>query len=470
MMRAMAGTAAEPVRTLLTVDDDPGILKQLKWLFEGCRVIQATNRAEALAAVRSEQPQVVTLDLGLPPDADGTTEGLGALEQIVAINPQTKIIVVTGNDEREKAARAIGLGAFDFYQKPLEAEVLPLIVKRAFRVWELEEENRRLRQSEGGRLDGVVTASPAMHKVCRAIEKIAPADVSVLLLGESGTGKEVLARALHAHGPRRSGPFIAINCAAIPEGLLESELFGHEKGAFTGAVRQVKGKVELAHRGTLLLDEIGDMPMPLQAKLLRFLQERCFERVGGRETIQVDVRVIAATHRDVATQIREQKFREDLYYRLAEVTVDIPPLRARDEDALLLARHFIGRWAEEKGGKRLRLSADALEALRAHNWPGNVRELESRIKRACILAEERVITSADLGLSTLGDEPAGEEIPKLRDVREQAERLALLRALENCGDNLSAAARLLGISRPTLYDLLRQYGLRLPARATAEID
>jgi len=445
-------------RTLMVVEDDPGLQKQLKWLFEGCRTVVAGNRVQALSLLAAEQPQVVTLDLGLPPDADGATEGLKTLEDILAAAPETKVVIVSGNRERDKAVRAVSLGAYDFYEKPIDAAVLPLIVERAFRLAELEAENRRLRSAEEGRLNGVITSSPSMHKVCRSIEKIGPADVSVLLLGESGTGKEVLAKALHAQGPRRKGPFVAINCAAIPEGLLESELFGHERGAFTGAVRQVKGKIELAHKGTLLLDEIGDMPMPLQVKLLRFLQERRIERVGGRDGIAVDVRVIAATHQNVRSLIAEQRFREDLYYRIAEVTIDIPPLRDRDEDAILLARHFIEKvTGQEQRRRKLRLSACAMEALRTHAWPGNVRELESRIKRACILAEEGIITAEDLGLAAPVE--VSSEIPPLREARERAERLVLLQALESCGDNLSAAARLLGISRPTLYDLMRQHDL-----------
>ncbi len=455
-------SAETPARTLLVVEDDPGLQRQLKWLFEGCRVLVAGNRVQALSLLQAERPQVVTLDLGLPPDADGASEGLKTLGDILDAAPATKVIIVSGNRDRDKALAAVSLGAYDFYEKPIDAATLPLIVDRAFRLAELEAENRRLRQAGAGRLDGVVTASPSMAKVCRTVEKVAPADVSVLLLGESGTGKEVLAKALHAHGPRRDGPFVALNCAAIPEGLLESELFGHERGAFTGAVRQVKGKVELAHKGTLLLDEIGDMPMALQVKLLRFLQERRIERVGGRDSIPVDVRVVAATNKDIQALIADGRFREDLYYRIAEVTIDIPPLREREEDSVLLARFFIDR---QSGGarKRPRLSADAMAALRAHPFPGNVRELESRIKRALILAEEGVVTASDLGLSAPagpGDTPC---LP-LREARDRAERQVLLQALEVSGDNLSAAARLLGVSRPTLYDLLRQHDLARPTQ------
>lgn len=445
-------------RTLLTVDDDPGVLRQLGWLFENVGIVTAHDRPSALNAVRTHAPQVVTLDLGMPPDPDGATEGLKALEEILAIAPQTKVIVVTGNDEHDKALQAVALGAYDFYQKPVDADTLPLIVNRAFRLAELEEENRQLKANARPALAGVVTASPVMLRVCRTIEKIAPSNVSVLLLGESGTGKEVLAKALHDLA-RRPGPFIALNVAAIPENLLESELFGHEKGAFTGAIRQVKGKIELAHRGTLLLDEIGDMPMSLQVKILRVLQERRIERVGGRESIPVDVRIIAATHRDIDSRIKAELFREDLYYRIAEVTVDIPPLRERNEDAILLARHFVGLFAAENGRKRLRLSAEAVEALGEHPWPGNVRELVSRIKRAGILAEDGVITPTDLGLEV--GQIATTARP-LREVRDQAERTAVLQALEASGDNLSAAARMLAVSRPTLYDLLKTHGIRAP--------
>ncbi len=326
-------------------------------------------------------------------------EGLRTLAEILAVAPETKVIVVTGNEERAHAVRAIALGAYDFYQKPIDGQVLSLIVRRAFNVFELEAENRRLQQSREPSFQGIVTSSDAMLSLCRTVEKVAPTDVSVLLLGESGTGKELFARALHNLSARRRGPFIAINCAAIPENLLESELFGHERGAFTGAVRQVKGKIELAQKGTLFLDEIGDMPLSLQVKLLRFIQERVIERVGGRETIPVDVRIVCATHQDLEGRIRTGGFREDLYYRIGEMALNIPPLRDRDDDCVVLARHLIDKFSADHGRRRLQLAPDALAALRSHPWAGNVRELENRIKRAVILTEGQSITAAHMGLA-----------------------------------------------------------------------
>ena len=345
------------------------------------------------------RPPVVTLDLGLPPAPDDAVEGLRTLAEILAFSPETKVIVVTGNEERAHAVRAIALGAYDFYQKPIDGQVLSLIVRRAFNVFDLEAENRRLQQSREPSFQGIVTSSETMLALCRTVEKVAPTDISVLLLGESGTGKELFARALHNLSARRRGPFIAINCAAIPENLLESELFGHERGAFTGAVRQVKGKIESAQKGTLFLDEIGDMPMSLQVKLLRFIQERVIERVGGRETIPVDVRIVCATHQDLEGRIRTGGFREDLFYRIGEMALNIPPLRERDDDCVVLARHLIDKFSADHGRRRLQLAPDALAALRSHPWAGNVRELENRIKRAVILTEGQSITAAHMGLA-----------------------------------------------------------------------
>ncbi len=446
---------------LLIVEDNPRLRAQLRWCFNDYEVLEAEEREAALAQVRKHAPPIVLLDLGLPPDPTNASEGLKALEQIRTLAPETKIIVVTGNDERQNALRAIALGAYDFYQKPVDVEVLRLIVDRAYDLYVLERENRELLASQATTpLRGVIAASPAMLEVCRRIEKIAPTSARVLLLGESGTGKELLARALHELNPQARGAFVAINCAAIPEALLESELFGHEKGAFTGAVKQTRGKIEYADGGTLLLDEVGDLPLPLQAKLLRFLQERVIERIGGRQPIPVDVRVVCATHRDPQALIRGGQFREDLYYRVSEVTVRIPPLRERNGDAELVAHALLPAFGRELGKTRLGFAPDALQVLRSYAWPGNVRELENRLKRAVILCESDQIAARDLEL-----EPA--EVPvrsfDLRQAREQAERRTIQQALAHAEGNVSLAAELLGVTRPTLYTLLNRYGLRSTA-------
>ncbi|OOG27255.1 PEP-CTERM-box response regulator transcription factor [Thioalkalivibrio denitrificans] len=451
----MTSDGQRPV--LLIVEDDPGLLGQLRWCFDDFEVITATTRDEAIAQLRREEPAVVTLDLGLPPDPGGATEGLATLEQILSLAPQTKVIVVTGNNDRENAVRAVGLGAYDFYQKPVDADLLNLIVKRAHRLYELERENRRLQQGQGASpLPGLIAASPEMLKVCRMVEKVAPTDVTTLLLGESGTGKEVVARGIHELSNRRDFRFVAINCAAIPENLLESELFGYEKGAFTGAAKQTRGKIEYADGGTLFLDEVGDLPMALQAKLLRFLQERVIERVGGREEIPVDVRVICATHQDLQSLIAENAFREDLFYRISEMTITIPPLRERSGDAHLLARVFLERFAKEQGRPVKGFSPEALNAIEAHTWPGNVRELENRVKRAVIMADGGQVSGEDMELSSEGYDPL---MLNLRQVRDDAEGKALRRTLQIVDGNISKAAELLGVSRPTLYDLLKKHGL-----------
>ena len=444
-------------RTLLIVEDDLGLQSQLRWYFEGYEVLVAEDRESAVNLVRRHEPPVVTLDLGLPPDPANATEGLEALDQILSAAPHTKVIVVTGNDDRENAVRAVGRGAYDFYQKPVDPEVLGLIVDRAYNLFELEEENRRLaRKERPSPLAGIIAASGEMTRVCRMVEKVAPTSATVLLLGESGTGKELLARALHGLSPRAEQRFVAINCAAIPETLLESELFGYEKGAFTGAAKQTLGKIEYAHKGTLFLDEIGDLPMSLQAKLLRFLQERVIERVGGREEIAVDVRVIGATHQDLGQLIEEGRFREDLYYRLSEISLRIPPLRERTGDSVLLARHFLDLFGREHGRSLRGFTEDALAAIEAYPWPGNARELENRVKRAVIMAENNRIAAEDLELVV-----PDESMPlNLRQVREEAERRAIERALALYNGNVSQAADILGVSRPTLYDLVKKYDLR----------
>ena len=451
----MSDTPDLPV--LLIVEDDVGLQRQLRWAYEGYTVVVAGDRASAIDAVRAHEPAVVTLDLGLPPDPDGTTEGFATLAQILALKPDTKVIVASGHDARESALQAIADGAWDFYAKPIDIDALGLIVARAFHVHALEAENRRLANRQGaGGFGGLVFASPEMTKVTRMLERVAPADVSVMLLGASGTGKELLARGLHDASSRRSGNFVAINCAAIPETLLESELFGHEKGAFTGAVKTTEGKIEQAAGGTLFLDEVGDIPLPLQVKLLRFLQERVIERLGGRKAIAVDTRIVCATHQDVDAMVAAGSFREDLYYRLAEIVVKIPALGARAGDAGLLARHFVTRYAKALGTAVTGLAPDARAAIDGYGWPGNVRELENRIKRAVIMAEGKLVTAADLDLDGVAD---GQPALNLRRAREVADRAAIGRALAQAEGNISGAARLLGISRPTLYDLLKSYDL-----------
>lgn len=445
---------------LLVVEDDKGLQSQLKWAFEGYEVTIAGNRKEALAAVRRLTPGVVLLDLGLPPDPGGVSEGMAAMGEILSLSPQTKIIVVTGDGDRANAVRAIAQGAYDFHQKPAEADLLALLVDRAYHVYQLEQENQRLQQSrEHMPLRDVIAASPQMLKVCRTVEKIAPTDITTLILGASGTGKEMIARALHELSPRASKRMVAINCAAIPENLLESELFGYEKGAFTGAHQQTPGKIEYAHEGTLFLDEIGDLPFDLQAKLLRFLQERVVERVGGRKEIPVDVRIICATHQNLEQKIADGQFREDLYYRVSEMVIRIPSLQEREGDAALLAKSFVSRFAHQFGSGNKTLDKSALAAIERHPWPGNVRELESRIKRAFIMAEGNLITAEDLELSDPDDEKASMPL-NLRQVRDSAERAAILRAILYVDNNLSEAATLLGVTRPTLYTLLDKYGLR----------
>jgi two-component system NtrC family response regulator len=443
---------------LLVVEDNEGLQRQLKWAYEGYEVVLAGDRASALEALRLHEPTVVTLDLGLPPDPDGTTEGFETLAEILRLKPDTKVIVASGHGARESALKAIGMGAYDFYRKPVDIDELGLIVARAFHVHDLEAENRRLEQNGGGHVLGsIISAAPEMMKVAKTIERVASADVSVMLLGASGTGKELLARAVHEKSGRK-GEFIAINCAAIPETLLEAELFGYERGAFTGAVKSNVGKIEMAEGGTLFLDEVGDIPLPLQVKLLRFLQERVIERIGGRQPIAVDTRIVCATHQDLEAMIADARFREDLYYRLAEIVVKIPSLAERPGDSVLLARHFVNRFGKELKTKVQSLSADALAAIDGYAWPGNVRELENRIKRAVIMADGKSVTADDLDLP--GKAETAELPINLRAARETADRRAIRQALSRTDNNISGAAKLLGISRPTLYDLIKQYQLQ----------
>ncbi len=440
---------------LLIVDDDPGLQKQLKWAFEDYDLAVAGDRESALAALKSHAPPVVTLDLGLPPDPANASEGLLALAEILNEAPNTKVIVVTGNDDRQIAVRAVGQGAYDFYEKPIDPDVLRLVVERCHRVYQLELENRELLAGQREPLDGIIAGSRQMLEVCRHIEKIAPTDASVLLLGESGTGKEILARAIHDLSERRDNTFVAINCAAIPENLLESELFGYEKGSFTGAAKQTKGKFEYANNGTLFLDEMGDLPPALQAKLLRFLQERVIERVGGRKEISVDTRVICATHKDLQSLISEAEFREDLYYRVSEVSVSIPPLRERAGDVILIGRVLLRRFADQHNSAIKDFSQRALTALEQYTWPGNVRELENRVKRAVIMAEGKMIEPKDLELEVHGKG----KFKTLKEIRDDAEANACQEALAIADGQIGKAADMLGVSRPTVYHLLKKYDL-----------
>ncbi|MDQ3246980.1 MAG: PEP-CTERM-box response regulator transcription factor [Pseudomonadota bacterium] len=459
----MTDTPASELPVLLVIEDDEGLQRQLKWAYDGYRVVAAVDRASAIEALRVHEPAVVTLDLGLPPDPDGTEEGFATLVEMLSLKPDTKVIVASGHGARESALKAIALGAYDFYHKPIDIDELGLIVARAFHLHDIESENRRLESGGGGGgstiLGSIISAAPEMLKVAKTIERVATADVSVMLLGASGTGKELLARAVHEKSPRAKGEFVAINCAAIPENLLEAELFGYERGAFTGAVKTNVGKIELAQGGTLFLDEVGDIPLPLQVKLLRFLQERVIERIGGRAPIPVDTRIVCATHQDLDAMTADGRFREDLYYRLAEIVVKIPGLAERPGDAVLLARHFVNRFAREMNPKVQGLSPDAAAAIEAYSWPGNVRELENRLKRAVIMADGRTVTAPDLDLPGTVDSGESELALNLRAAREVADRRAIRLALTRTENNISGAAKLLGISRPTLYDLLKQYQL-----------
>ncbi len=447
-------------KKVLVIEDDPGLQKQIRRSFEEFEVFLAGNREEGLNLFKKHRPPVVTVDLGLPPDAGGISEGMATIEQVLSETPNVKVIVVSGNRDRENAVKAVASGAYDFYQKPIDSDVLNQIVHRAYHVFELEEENRKLTmQRFDASLEGVVGDSPQMQSVCQRIEKVAPSDATILLLGDSGTGKELCARALHAKNPSAKGRFVAINCAAIPENLLESELFGYEKGAFTGASKTTPGKIEYAEDGTLFLDEMGELPMPLQAKLLRFLQERVVERIGGREEIPVNVRVICATHHNLEEKIARGEFREDLFYRINEIPVMIPPLRSRHGDVPLLARSFLDHFNKEQNRKIRGFTKEALSALENHEWPGNVREMKNRIKRAVIMADGSQLTAADLELQQLTNTSPANTL-NLREARESAERDVIVRALSNTGGKVAPAAKLLGISRPTLYDLMQKLNLK----------
>ena len=450
--------------TLLIVEDDPGVQKQLKWHFSdgNYKVVHARDYNSAIEALRLHEPTVVVQDLGLPPQEDSVSEGFRAMQEILRLAPNTKVIVVTGAQDTDHALRAVSMGAYDFYPKPIDTQVLDLIVDRAFQMHDLEKQNKKLRYLDGSSspLTGLVTCHSGMLNICNKLEKIAATDVTCSLNGESGTGKEVLAKAIHVLSPRIDGPFIVISCAAIPDTLIESELFGHEKGSFTGADKQTIGKIESAEGGTLFLDELGDMPLEAQAKLLRFIQERVIERIGGRVEIPVDVRIVCATNKNLEQMVAEGTFREDLYFRISEMVVNIPPLRDRGEDKLLLSRHFLDRFVHEYNSSIVNFDETAIAAIDTYRWPGNVRELISKVKNAVVMADGKFITAIDLGL-----EQSAELALNLKHVREAAERSAIMKALTISNGKITAAAKLLGVTRPTLYDLLKKYGIKNDAKS-----
>ena len=446
---------------LLIVDDDIGIQKQLKWSLTDYDVLLADTRQSAIAAIRRYEPKVVTLDLGLPPDAANATEGLAALQEILNIAPQTKVIVITGNDDRSNALKAIEMGAYDFYQKPIDSDVINIIVSRAFSLAKIENENKAIKALAGVNT-GIIGSSASIDRMRTMIQRIAPTDITALLLGESGTGKEVTAKAIHQVSNRSKGPFIAINCASIPESLLESELFGFEKGAFTGAHKTTMGKIECAQGGTLFLDEIGDMPFALQAKLLRFLQEKVIERLGGRKEIPLDVRVVCATNQNLESMVKNREFREDLFYRISEITLNIPPLRDREDDVIILARFFLQQYAAEYRRNIKSFSDDAINALKTYKWPGNIRELQNKIKSSVIMSTTAQVTAFDLGFYNIDIDVETYEVSlNLRAIREEAETLAIQKAYALTKENMSKSAELLGISRPTLYSLIEKYSINI---------
>lgn len=439
------------VQRILLVEDDPGLQKQMRWALSPYAVDVASSRAEALEKVSAFAYCVVVLDLGLPPDENGADEGLKALDEILSTAPLTKVIVASGNVERANAVRSVAKGAFDFVAKPIDSDLLKLVIDRGMRMFSLEQENIQLRKRSENGADGLVYSSSRMAEIVQMLHRIGPMDVSVLLIGETGTGKEVIAQTLHNLSYRRAQSFVAINCASIPENLLESELFGHEKGAFTGAVKRTQGKFELANNGTLFLDEIGDMPMALQAKLLRFLQERRLERIGGRESISVDVRLITATNQKLEKLISEGRFREDLYYRINDVRIDLPALKDREADSILLAQHFLNKFCKIFSKQATGFTDEAIDAICNHPWPGNVRELEGRVKRAVIMAETKRISSRDLDL----EKAAGDKRDfNLRKQVEDLQKRLVVEAIAYADGNISKAAKLLGISRPHLYSLM----------------
>jgi len=456
----MIENAMDSRPALLFVDDDAEIRDQLKWaLASDYQLLEASDRPTALAHVRHTMPPLVLLDLGLPPDTEGASEGLAILREALQLNQMAKVIIVTGNSNRATAVSAIKSGAYDFIEKPVQLDVLKVVLQRAAYLSNLEHEHRVLQEQAGQHeFEGLAGNSPGMQEVFRMIRRVGPSDVPVLITGESGTGKELVAQAIHRQSLRNANPFVAINCGAIPETLLESELFGYEKGAFTGATQQRKGRIESAQGGTLFLDEIGDIPLGLQVKLLRFLQDRTIQRLGAKDTIAVDARILAATNVDLQTAITEGRFREDLYYRLCVMTIAVPPLRERGSDIAMLARTFLMRFAEDQNKLLRGFTPEAIEALTAHRWPGNVRELENRTKRAVVMADGKYVTPKNLELKD--PSPIDEEVSTLRASRDSREKELVRLAMEKAEGNVSKAASELGISRPTLYQLLARYGLK----------
>jgi two-component system NtrC family response regulator len=450
---------------LLIVDDNEEIRTQLKWgLAKDYAVTFARDGTEAQTLFKKNGPRVVTLDLGLPPHESGTEEGFQCLQEMLRHNPASKIIVITGNDQRETALKAVQMGAYDYYQKPINLEELRVIISRAFHLSSIEEQNRSLHHAlerQVSQVGGMIGHCPEMQTVFSTMRKVASTDASVLVQGESGTGKELVARGIHAMSLRKDGPFVPINCSAIPETLLESELFGHEKGAFTGAVAQVQGKVEYARNGTLFLDEIGDLPALLQVKLLRFLQDKTIQRVGGREDLVVDTRILAATNRDLAKEMAAGKFREDLYYRLGVVMIPVPPLRERKGDIAVLASYFLKRYCDLYNKRVRGFNADALGSMETYAWPGNIRELENKIQRAILLTEGSLIQPQDLGFDAKpqGMEAARAEVKTLKEARDRVEKEMVMSVLSKHGGNIAKAAEELAISRPTLYDIMKRHGL-----------
>jgi len=450
---------------LLIIDDSDEIRTQLKWgLGKEYAVILARDRQETLSLFNKNGPHVVTLDLGLPPHENGTEEGFRCLQEILQHNPASKIIVITGNDQRETALKAIQMGAYDYYLKPINLEELRVIIRRAFHLSTIEEQNRSLHDAlerQTAQVGGMISRCLEMQAVFSMVRKVASSDASVLVQGESGTGKELVARAIHALSPRKEGPFVPINCSAIPETLLEAELFGHEKGAFTGAHTQVQGKVEYAQNGTLFLDEIGELPSLLQVKLLRFLQDKTIQRVGGREDVIVNTRILAATNKDLTKEIGEGRFREDLYYRLGVVLIKVPPLKERKGDLVVLATYFLKRYCDLYN-KRIRgFNSAAFESMESYAWPGNIRELENKIQRAIILSEGPMIGPHDLGFDSqsVSWRPVQRELRTLKEAKERVEKEMVMSALDNHVGNIAKAAEELGISRPTLYDIMKRHGL-----------
>jgi two-component system NtrC family response regulator len=441
---------------LLIVDDDEDLRTQMKWaLAEEYDVTLAEDRGSALKAFQKKRPDIVTLDLGLPPRPASVEEGFEALSEILTVDPHVKVIVITGRGEKAHAFKAVADGAYDFLSKPVEIDELKVVLRRASYLVGLEREHNEMMSGNQPGFQDIVGASPQIQEVFATVRKVATSDIPVLITGESGTGKELIARAIHNLSPRKKGPFVAINCGAIPDNLIESELFGHERGAFTGAHAQRKGRIEMAEAGTLFLDEIGELPLALQVKLLRFLQEQMVERVGGREIIKVDTRVLTATNRDLKQTMKDGTFREDLYFRIGVITIELPRLRDRNGDIPLLAQVFLSRYATQARKKLTGFTPEAVDALEAYGWPGNVRELENKIKRAVVMAEGKRVKPEDLDMADGGPQQG----VGLKEAREAVERRLVLSALAKNQDNMTKAAEELGISRPTLYELMEKLGI-----------